>query len=118
VFVSFFLGFLHFHVIRAQFTNLMTGLNLLIPGLMIVAFSGAILFLTWFLAQRITGLLSVAGRVLDLSWLTSFLKIPINLMMRVVRFVNLGLEGQAGLIWAILLVIVLLSLFNKFGISG
>ncbi len=93
-------------------------LDLLIPGLFILALAGAIQFLLWLRPLSTKKIFTKLEGIFNFGWLYRLL-FPLLLPLR--RFLELGnilLEGQAGMIWAFLVLVLFITLFRQIGLGG
>lgn len=93
-------------------------LDLLLPGLLIIGFSFILLLLIWTRSREVIIISSIISKALDFGWLYRILSIPISLTNRLLRLTNLLLEGQAEIIWAVLMLVLLITLLQQTGFGG
>jgi hypothetical protein len=115
---SIYLGRTVFPQGKFFFSDLLGSIDLLLPGLIIAAVSSMLILFIWVSPRKIISSSSFLARLLDFSWLYQILAFPISLANRFLRLVSNLLEGQAGIFWAILIMVLLITILQQSGLGG
>jgi hypothetical protein len=89
----------------------------ILPGLVIIAFSSILIMLQSLSPDMARIFSSRIGQLLGLNWLYRIMVRLSALIQRGIHFINLLLEGQAGIIWAIIILVLFFTLFKQSGIG-
>jgi hypothetical protein len=87
-------------------------LDSVLPGLVITTFSITLIIIQWLSPNVVRNYSSHIGQILGLNWLYSLLNRFVALIQKGILLTNLLLEGQAGIIWAVLFLVLLFTLIN------
>ena len=61
--------------------------------------------------------ISVFGRILSMEWIYGFVGVVYHFLDRVINWATMVLEGEGGMLWAVILFLLLFSLSQQAGIS-
>jgi hypothetical protein len=89
-----------------------------LPGLVVLGLVTLVLFLVsrgFHMSQR---LLVTLRRVFSLTWLYTILGWFLNLIERGFAFLTTVLEGEGGILWALLLLTLLMAFLSQLGLAG
>jgi hypothetical protein len=98
--------------------NALLQLNTLLPGLVVVGFSLVVMFFLHFWPGASAKIFSLVGDILGLNWLYQILIRLAHMARSLLSLLNFLLEAQAGMIWAFLIIILLLTLIVQIQPGG
>jgi hypothetical protein len=101
----------------AIFTQSLTVVQFLIPGILATLLSGGALIIAWrgwHIPPRLTGAIA---RVTDPAWISSLLRSVFQFFSRVVAIIDRVLEGSGGILWTLLLITLLVSILTQFALQ-
>jgi len=94
------------------------GFGTTIPGVIVLAFSA--LWLLW--AQKVRPMpkwvVTIFDKVFSLGWFYSLLAWLFRLTGQALSFISAVLEGEGGILWALLLLVLLIAFLTQRGFSG